>query len=92
MADEPNDGPHGADTERYEEFLAGAPRWLHYERARIDELDRTEVNQLARQELGRRDHGGPVEDDARKIWAWLLVEYTLYSGEYPDDEDGERND
>lgn len=67
-----------ADTERYAEFLANAPRWLHYKKAKIDSLTKAEVNQLARYELGRRDYDGPVEDDPRAIWAWLFIEYTLY--------------
>ena len=96
MTDQANDGPSysdGTETDRYAEFLGNAPRWLHYERARIDELDRSEVNKLARQELGRRNHDGPVEDDPRRIWAWLFVSYVLRDAdEDAYDEDGEADD
>lgn len=77
--------PQPAETDRYAEFLSEAVDWLHYDYARIDQLSKSEVNQLARQELGRRDYDGPIEDDPTKIWAWLLVEFTLYH-----DEDRER--
>lgn len=93
MGDEHIDGPHRTEaTERYAEFLADAPRWLHYEKARIHELSRTEVNRLARQELARRKSGGCIEDDPRAIWSWLFVEFTLYRTRDRDDAGGEAND
>lgn len=87
MVDEPTN-----ETERYAEFLDDAPRWLHYEKAEIDQLTKSEVNRLARLELGRRDHGGPLEDDPRRIWAWLFVSYTLDTMEQPDDQGGDADD
>ncbi|RBI63621.1 hypothetical protein DMJ13_03555 [halophilic archaeon] len=84
MTDDANCGPSysdGPDTERYAQFLDDAPGWLHYEKACIDRLTRSEVNHLARQEIGRRDYDGPIEDDPRAIWAWLFVEYVLYRDE-----------
>ena len=69
------------ETDRYAEFLADAVEWLHYEKARIDQLSKSEVNQLARLELGRRDYDGPIEDDPRAIYIWLWVEYVLYRDE-----------
>jgi len=78
-----------SDTERYAEFLDDAPRWLHYEQARIDELDRSEVNQLARLELGRRDHAGPIQDDPLRVSAWLFVSYTLDASRQPSDRGGD---
>lgn len=77
-ADENQKPQHPSNTDRYAEFLSGAVEWLHYEKASIDQLTKSEVNQLARLELGRRDYDGPIEDEPRKIWAWLFVEYTLH--------------
>lgn len=73
------------DTDRYALFLSDAVRWLHYEKANIDQLTRPEVNQLAQLELGRRDYEGPVEDNPQAIWAWLFIEYVMYRDE---DRDG----
>lgn len=95
IMDDANDGPSksaGAETDRYHEFLKTAPRWLHYERANIDELTRREVNQLARYELARRDYDGPIEDDPRRVWAWLFISYVLRDDEHADEPRGGLDD
>lgn len=91
MANEPTDGPpqtDGTSTERYAQFLDDAVRWLHEEKAEISDLSRQETNRLARQELERRNHGEPIDPDARKVWAYLFVAYTLEAGVPRDDGDG----
>jgi len=94
MANESNHGPPQTDgtetTERYHEFLDDAIRFLHYEKAEIDELTRQETNRLARQELERRRDGEPIDPDARKVWAYIFVAYTLER--VPPDDGDERDD
>lgn len=77
----PNESVSGGDgSDRYAEWLEDAPEWLH-EKAGIDDLSRREINALARKELTRRRNEKPIVDSAESIWAWLFVEFTLYSGD-----------
>ena len=72
--------------------MDGAVRWLHNDKARIDQLTKSEVNRLARQELARRKSGGCIEDAPRAVWSWLFVEFTLYRTTGRDDAGGEAED
>ena len=89
MPDESTDSHYGAEeTETYAQFLDDAVRWLHEEKAGIDKISRQEANQLARDELERRNRGEPIEDDPRRVWAYIFVAFTLERGVPRDDGDG----
>lgn len=80
----------GDGSERFADWLDDAPRWL-YERAGIDDLSRSEINRLAREELARRRTDGRITDDPQSVYAWLFVEFALFH-DRPREESGGGSD